>query len=163
MAEVIARSRPALLGGPRAVLGQTPARPIIGDQEVKWMREVVESGKWSWVGPHEQAFCQEYASFIGARHCLCLANGTVTIQCALQAVGVVPGDEVIVPGLTWVATAQAAMDIGANVVLVDIDPETYCIDPKAIEAAVTPKTKAIIAVHLTGNPCDLDALKKLAE
>jgi L-glutamine:2-deoxy-scyllo-inosose/3-amino-2,3-dideoxy-scyllo-inosose aminotransferase len=126
------------------------------------MREVVESGKWSWIGPHEQAFCREYASFIGAKHCLCLANGTVTIQCALQAVGVVPGDEVIVPGLTWVATAQAAMDIGANVVMVDVDPETYCIDPKAIESAITSKTRAIVPVHLYGCMCDMDAIMEIA-
>ena len=74
-----------------------------------------------------------------------------------------PGDEVIVPGLTWVATAQAALDIGANVVLVDIDPETYCIDPKAIEAAITPKTKAIVPVHLYGCMCDMDAIMDIAK
>jgi L-glutamine:2-deoxy-scyllo-inosose/3-amino-2,3-dideoxy-scyllo-inosose aminotransferase len=127
------------------------------------MEEVVRSGKWSWMGEHERAFCEDYASFIGTKHCLCLANGTVTIQCALQAVGIVPGDEVIVPGLTWVATAQAAMDIGANVVLVDIDPETLCIDPKAIEAAITPKTKAIVPVHLYGCMCDMDAIMDIAK
>ena len=153
----------ALTGGTAAVTIPTPSWPIAGDQEAKWMEEVVRSGKWSWMGEHERAFCEDYASFIGTKHCLCLANGTVTIQCALQAVGIVPGDEVIVPGLTWVATAQAAMDIGANVVLVDIDPETLCIDPKAIEAAITPKTKAIVPVHLYGCMCDMDAIMDIAK
>lgn len=92
-----------------------------------------------------------------------MANGTVTLQCALQAVGVTPGDEVIVPGMTWVATAQAAMDIGANVVLVDVEPETWCISPDAIRAAITPKTKAIIPVHLYGCMCDMDAIMTIAK
>lgn len=153
----------ALNGGAPTVTIPGPSWPVAGDQEVKWMEEVVRSGKWSWMGEHEKAFCEDYASFIGTKHCLCLANGTVTMQCALQALGVEPGDEVIVPGLTWVATAQAAMDVGANVVLVDIDPETLCIDPRAIEAAITPKTKAIIPVHLYGCMCDMDAIMDIAK
>lgn len=156
------KSTLAISGGQPAVSLAVPAWPQIGEMELPWMAEVVKSGSWSWFGQHEQAFCQDYASFIGSKHCACLANGTVTIQCALQAVGVVPGDEVIVPGLTWVATAQAAMDIGANVVLVDIDPETLCISPAAIEAAITPKTKAIVPVHLYGCMCDMDAIVDIA-
>ena len=152
----------ALGGGKPAVTTKGPAWPVSGRQELTWMAEVVRSGKWSWCGPHETAFCKEYAQFIGSKYCIGLANGTVTLQCALQAVGVKPGDEVIVPGLTWVATAQAALDIGANVVLVDIDPETLCIDPAAIEQAITRKTKAIIPVHLYGCMCDMDAIMKIA-
>ncbi len=153
----------ALLGGAPAVNIGGPEWPVSGELEVAWMEGVVRSGKWSWVGPHEQAFCKEYAGFIGTKHCMCLANGTVTLQCALQAVGVKPGDEVIVPALTWCATAQAALDIGADVVFVDIDPETYCIDPKEVEKAVTPRTKAIIPVHLYGCMCDMDALLDIAK
>ncbi len=153
----------ALAGGKPAVTRSAPAWPVSGDLEAAWMEAVVRSGKWSWIGPHETAFCGEYASFIGTRHCLCMANGTVTLQCALQAVGVEPGDEVIVPGLTWVATMQAALDIGANVVLVDIDPETLSIDPKAVEKAVTPRTKAIVPVHLYGCMCDMDAIMAIAK
>ncbi|MBU4366731.1 MAG: DegT/DnrJ/EryC1/StrS family aminotransferase [Verrucomicrobia bacterium] len=152
----------ALAGGKPAVTLKCPRWPVSGRQELVWMEKVVRSGKWSWLGPHERAFCEEYARFIGSKYCVCLANGTVTIQCALQAVGMKPGDEVIVPGLTWVATAQAALDIGANVVLVDIDPETLCIDPAAIEKAITRKTKAIIPVHLYGCMCDMDAIMKIA-
>lgn len=152
----------ALLGGePTVTLCPSPW-PIVGEQELEWMAEVVRSGKWSWMGTHETAFCEDFASFIGTRHAMCLANGTVTLQCALQAVGVEPGDEVIVPAMTWTATAQAAMDIGANVVLVDIDPETFCIDPAAAEAAVTPRTRAIVPVHLYGCMCDMDAILDIA-
>ena len=156
-------NNPACLGGNKTVTLAAPAWPIAGEQEEKWMSEVVRSGKWSWLGVHERAFTDAYAAFIGTKHCLAMANGTVTIQCALQACGVVPGDEVIVPGLTWVATAQAALDVGANVVLVDIDAETLCIDPEAVRAAVTPKTKAIIPVHLYGCMCDMDAIMAIAD
>ncbi len=152
----------ALTGGTPAVTLKCSPWPVVTDQEVQWMEQVVRSGKWSWMGEQEQAFCSEFAEFIGSKHCLCLSNGTVTIQCALQAVGVEPGDEVIVPALTWVATAQAAMDIGANVVLVDIDPETYCIDPVAAGAAITGKTKAIVPVHLYGCMSDMDAIMEIA-
>jgi dTDP-4-amino-4,6-dideoxygalactose transaminase len=155
-------SCPAKLGGEPAVTLSHVPWPVVGEQEVQWMEEVVRGGKWSWMGPHEMAFCEEFAAFIGSRYAIGLANGTVTMQCALQAVGVQPGHEVIVPGLTWVATAQAALDIGADVVLVDIDPETYCLDPAAVEAAITPRTKALIPVHIYGCMCDMDALRDLA-
>jgi L-glutamine:2-deoxy-scyllo-inosose/3-amino-2,3-dideoxy-scyllo-inosose aminotransferase len=153
---------PALLGGKPAVTAPQPAWPVTGAEEGLWLQEVLASGKWSWLGPHETAFCREFADFIGAEHAVALANGTVTLQCALQAVGVEPGHEVIVPGLTWVATAQAALDVGANVVLADVDPETLCLCPEAVRAAVTPRTKAIIPVHLYGCMCDMDALLEIA-
>lgn len=153
----------AIAGGEKAVTLTPPTWPVVEESDVERMSEVVRSGNWSWIGPQEQAFCEEYRQFIGTEYCTCLANGTVTIQCALQAVGVEPGHEVIVPALTWVATAQAAMDIGANVVLVDVDPETLVIDPAGIEAAITPKTKAIIPVHLYGCMCDMDAIMAIAK
>lgn len=152
----------ALTGGNPAVTLQPSPWPISGDQEIEWMTEVVRSGKWSWMGPHETAFIEEFRQFLGANHAMCVSNGTVSIQCALQAVGIEPGDEVIVPGLTWVATAQAAFDIGAQVVFADIDPETLCIDPDAAAVAITPRTKAIIPVQLYGCMCDMDALGELA-
>jgi dTDP-4-amino-4,6-dideoxygalactose transaminase len=152
----------AICGGRPTVTRQAPAWPVSGDLEASWMEAVVRSGQWSWNGPHEQAFCKEYAAFIGTKYCVAMANGTVTLQCALQACGIKPGDEVIVPGLTWVATAQAAMDIGANVVFVDIDPETWALDPQAVRKAITRKTKAMIPVHLYGCMCDMDALMEIA-
>lgn len=155
-------NKPAILGGAPAVTLSCHPWPVVGEQEVRWMEEVVRSGAWSWVGEHERAFCAEFAEFIGAKYAMAVANGTVTLQTALQAVGVRPGDEVIVPGLTWVATMQAAVDIGADVVLVDIDPETWGIDPKAAEAAITERTRAIIPVHLYGCMADMDAIMDLA-
>ena len=153
MTTVLVDQKLACAGGVPAVTESAPVWPVVGEQEEAWMTDVVRSGKWSWVGEHERAFCREYSEFIGTRYCAGLANGTVTLQCALQAVGVCPGDEVIVPGLTWVATAQAALDVGASVVFVDVDPETVCIDPEAIRAAITPRTRAIIPVHLYGCQC----------
>lgn len=153
----------ALAGGTPVVTLKPSPWPVTGEQEVQWMEEVVRSGKWSWMGPHETAFTEDFRNFIGSNYAMCVSNGTVSIQCALQAVGVEPGDEVIVPGLTWVATAQAAMDIGAQVVLVDIDPETFTLDVGATEAAITPRTKAIIPVQLYGCMCDMDALGELAQ
>ncbi len=153
---------PAKLGGRKTVTLPEPKWPVVDERDVARVVRVVRSGNWSWTGPEEMAFCKEYAQFVGTRHCVGLANGTVTLQCALQAVGVVPGDEVIVPALTWVATMQAALDIGADVVLADIDPETLCISPAAIEKAVTRRTKAIVPVHLYGCMCDMDAIMKIA-
>lgn len=156
-------SQPAILGGAPAVTLSSSPWPVVGEQEARWMEEVVRSGVWSWVGEHERAFCDEFAQFIGARYAMGVANGTVTLQTALQAVGVRPGDEVIVPGLTWVATMQAAVDVGANVVLVEIDPETWGIDPAAAEAAITERTRAIIPVHLYGCMADMDGVMDVAQ
>ena len=155
-------SKLAVSGGAPAVTLPVPNWPVATEQDITRMSEVIRSGAWSWIGEQERLFCDEYRKFIGTQYCVGLANGTVTLQCALQALGVVPGDEVIVHGMTWVATAQAAMDIGANVVFADIDTETLQIDPAAIRAAITPKTKAIIPVHLYGHMCDMDAIMEIA-
>lgn len=155
-------SRLAVTGGPKTVTRPAPAWPLSGAREIRWMTEVVRSGRWSWLGKHERAFCRDFSDFIGSRYTVALANGTVTMQCALQALGVEPGDEVIVPGLTWVATAQAAMDIGANVVFADIDPETLALHPASFAAAITSRTKAVIPVHLYGCMCDMDAIMRIA-
>ena len=152
----------AVDGGAPAVVRPVPVWPVVGDLEAAWMEAVVRSGQWSWLGAHETAFCNEFRKFTGSQYCLALANGTVTLQCALQAVGVEPGDEVIVPGLTWCATAQAAIDVGATVVFADIDLETLQLDPKALAKAVTPRTKAVIPVHLYGCMCDMDAIMAIA-
>ncbi|NLF17714.1 MAG: DegT/DnrJ/EryC1/StrS family aminotransferase [Lentisphaerae bacterium] len=155
-------STPVLLGGLPSVTLPRPGWPVVDAADVEAVAAVVRSGVWSWVGPQERAFCEEYARFLGCRYCLCLANGTVTLQCALQAVGVEPGDEVIVPGLTWVATAQAALDIGAEVVFADVNPRTMGLDPASLEAAITPRTRAVVPVHLYGCMADMDAILEIA-
>jgi L-glutamine:2-deoxy-scyllo-inosose/3-amino-2,3-dideoxy-scyllo-inosose aminotransferase len=158
----IEASNPALLGGLAAVTLPRPPWPLVSEADAEAVAGVVRSGVWSWLGPQERGFCEEFARFLGSPYCLCLANGTVTLQCALQAVGVEPGDEVVVPGLTWVATAQAALDIGADVVFADVNPATMCLDPRSFEAAITARTKAVIVVHLYGCMGDMDAITEIA-
>jgi len=154
--------RLAMFGGTRTVRVKPPRWPVAGATEVRRMEQVVRSGQWAWMGRHERAFCREFASFLGASFCVCVANGSVALQCALLAVGVRRGDEVIVPALTWVATAQAVLDIGADVVFADIDPLTWCLDPEAVKRAITPRTRAVIPVHLYGCMADMDAILAIA-
>ncbi|MHC4741134.1 MAG: DegT/DnrJ/EryC1/StrS family aminotransferase [Planctomycetota bacterium] len=139
-----------------------PKWPVWGEEEKKQLIEVLDSGHWSYNGPKELEFNSAFADFVGTRYALSVANGTVTMQLALEACGVGWGDEVIVPGLTWQATAAAALDINAVPVLVDVEEDTWCIDPEQIEQAITPKTKAIIPVHLYGSFTDMDAIMDIA-
>jgi dTDP-4-amino-4,6-dideoxygalactose transaminase len=110
-----------------------------------------------------EAFQSEFAAHQDAAHGLALTNGTHTLEAALVACGIEAGDEVVVPALTFVATATAVLAVNAVPVIVDIDPETLCIDPAAVEAAMGPRTAAVIAVHLAGTSCDLDTLTALCE
>jgi L-glutamine:2-deoxy-scyllo-inosose/3-amino-2,3-dideoxy-scyllo-inosose aminotransferase len=142
--------------------------PVFGAEELEALRQVLESGCWghidrtgSYVGPFEVGFERAFAGLHTAEHGLCVANGTVALQLALEALEIGAGDEVIVPGLTWQATAAAALDVNAVPVLVDVEPDSYCIDPAAVEAEITPRTRAVIAVHLYNSLADLDALEEL--
>ena len=136
-----------------------PANPdVIGR-----IAEMFLSHKWSFYGIYENEFAERYAKFTGAKYASMMANGTVTLECALRAFGVGPGDEVIVPAQTWIATAMAVIYLGATPVIVDIEPDTLCMDPKAFEAAITKKTKAVIPVHLFGSMADLDKIIKIAK
>jgi L-glutamine:2-deoxy-scyllo-inosose/3-amino-2,3-dideoxy-scyllo-inosose aminotransferase len=152
----------AIAGGIPVTQLQPPAWPIHGAEERRRILKVLESGAWSWMGEMETSFNETWAAFNGSRHSLLVANGTVALQLAYEALDVGRGDEVLVPGSTWQATAAAVLDVNAVPVLVDIDPETWCIDPKAAEAAITSRTKAIAAVHLYGCMTDMDALLDLA-
>ena len=120
------------------------------------------SGSWSFNGPCEKEFSQEFANYCGARHGIFMFNGTVTLESALHALGVKAGDEVIVPGNTWLATAMAAVYLGAKPVFVDVEPNTLCLDPKQVRAAITPKTTAIIPVHLYGSMADMDKIMAIS-
>lgn len=158
-------SRLALKGGSpvRDVkLNPWPQWPVWDDRYEKALLEVLHSGVWSYNGPKEEAFNRAFAEFIGVKHAVSAANGTVTLQLALEACDVGWGDEVIVPGLTWQATAAAAIDVNAVPILVDVTPETWCIDPARIVEAITPRTKAIIPVHLYGSFADMDAIMDIA-
>lgn len=113
-------------------------------------------------GKYASEFERSFAEYIGVRHCIAVANGTDAIEIGLQAIGIKPGDEVLVPANTWISTAEAVTSVGAVPVFVDIDPATYNIDPEAISSKLTPKTAAIIPVHLYGLPADMDAIVAIA-
>lgn len=125
------------------------------------LRRVFEHGQYI-LGPEVAALEDKLAGLVGARHCISCANGTDALQIALMALEVGPGDEVITPGFTYFATAEAAALLGARPVFVDIDPRTYNVDPRLLEAVITPRTKAIIPVSLYGQCADFDAINAVA-
>ena len=136
-----------------------PTWPQWTDADLDAVRTVIESGAWNGVdAPAVTEFERRWASYTGARHAICAANGTDTLVLALKALEIGPGDEVIVPAYTFFATASAVKLAGAQPVFADIDPESFCLDPAAVEAAVTPRTAAVIAVHFAGHPADMDGL-----
>jgi dTDP-4-amino-4,6-dideoxygalactose transaminase len=153
----------ACKGGKKSKHKPFPVWPQYDDAERKALTEVLESHIW-WRTPGTRtlAFEQDFAKFQGAKHGIAVTNGTAALEVTISALGIGPGDEVIVPDFTFVATASAVLYAGAMPVTVDVSPETYCVDPKLAEAVITPRTKAIIAVHMGGHPADLDALTDLA-
>lgn len=152
----------ALLGGTPAKCTPTPEWPAYDEQEKKALMAVLESRIW-WRTPGTQtlAFEQEFAKYHQAKHGIAVTNGTAAIEVVIAALGIGPGDEVIVPDFTFVATASAVLAAGAMPVLVDCTPDTYCMDPEAAEAAITRQTKAIIVVHLGGHAADLDVFQEI--
>jgi dTDP-4-amino-4,6-dideoxygalactose transaminase len=141
-----------------------PSWPEYDDAEEKALLEVLRSGHWgSTSGEVVATFEREFAEYHQARHAICLSNGTLAIAGALRAAGIGLGDEVIVPPYTFIATASAALFVGAVPVFADVDPDTHLLDPVAAEAAVTERTKAVVVVHLAGRPADLDAFTALGD
>jgi L-glutamine:2-deoxy-scyllo-inosose/3-amino-2,3-dideoxy-scyllo-inosose aminotransferase len=135
------------------------------DLERRYLLEAFESGPGDdWPGERSMAsiFAEEFARFQSAAFCALLTNGTHTLQVALETLDIGFGDEVIVPGLTWQATASAVCDVNAVPILVDVEPDTMCIDPAAVERAVTARTRAIVPVHLYGRMADLDRIMRVA-
>ncbi|MCC7191666.1 MAG: DegT/DnrJ/EryC1/StrS family aminotransferase [Phycisphaeraceae bacterium] len=159
-----AAGRLAIAGGTPAAQGLVcPPWPPTDSKTEQRLIEIYRSRAWSFGGAAEMAFAQNYARYHGAKHGIFMANGTVTLQTALLALGIKPGDEVIVPALTWLATAMAVRYVGAVPVFVDIDAETLCMDPAAFEAAITPRTQAVIPVHLYGSLADLERILAIAK
>ena len=126
------------------------------------IRQVLESGQYI-LGPHEQAFEQEAAAYLGVRHAIGVGSGTDALHLALKGAGIGPDDEVITTPFTFIATAEAIRYVGAVPVFVDIDERTFNLDPEAVEAAVTPRTRAIMPVHMFGQPADMGSLIEIAE
>ncbi|MGV9557685.1 DegT/DnrJ/EryC1/StrS family aminotransferase [Streptomyces sp. NPDC003522] len=140
-----------------------PAWPQFDDSEREALERALAQGQWWRMGGGEvTAFEEEFAEYHGARHALAVTNGTHALELALQAMGVGPGDEVIVPAFTFISSSQAVQRLGAVSVPVDVDPGMYCIDVAAAAAAVTPRTKVIMPVHMAGLMADMDGLDKLA-
>lgn len=138
------------------------AAPDLGDTEE---RNVVEAIRSSWIsstGAFLDRFESQFAELCGTQGALGVCNGTVALHLALLGLDVRPGDEVLVPSLTYIATANAVRYVGGEPVFVDVDPETWCIDPERLEASITRRTKGIIAVHLYGHPADMDAINHIA-
>ena len=150
-------------GTPVRCAGESwPAWPIFDESDVEALRRVVTSGNWR-MGENVAAFTREFADYQQARYAVPVTNGTQALEIALKACGIACGDEVIVPPYSFIATATACIMVNAVPVFADIDPGTYCIDPEAIEATITPRTKAIIGVHVGGHLFDFDRILPLAE
>jgi dTDP-4-amino-4,6-dideoxygalactose transaminase len=152
----------ALLGGNPAKTNDFPAWPQYDQKEENALMEVLHSGVW-WRTPGTKTLEFEglFAEYHQARHGIACTNGTAALEIVMAGLGIGLGDEVIVPDFTFVASASAVLFAGAMPVFVDIDPNAYCIDPEKAEAAITPRTKAIIAVHVAGHPADLDRLGEI--
>ena len=131
--------------------------------EKKYVLEALESGWISSIGPHVKKFEEAFARYVGVSHAGACSNGTTALQLAYHACGIAKGDEVIMPNFTFVATANAATYLGAKPVFVDVDEKTWNIDVHQIEAKISPKTKAIVPVHIYGVPCDMARILKIAK
>src|SRR4051794_34254674 len=137
----------------------TPLAPL-RDQLVAKLGEVLDGGRYI-LGPEVAAFEREFGEYLGARHAVGVANGTDALTLALRALGVGPGDEVVVPSFTFYASAEAIPHTGARPVFCDVDPETFCVTPETVRAAMTPRTKAVIVVHLFGNVAPVAEIEAL--
>src|SRR4051794_7478639 len=137
----------------------TPLAPLRSEIDAAVAR-VIDGGRYI-LGPEVAAFEQEWAAYCGARHAIGVANGTDALTIALRAMGIGPGDEVVVPSFTFYASAEAIPPTGATPVFCDIDPATYCVTADTVRAALTPRTKAVVVVHLFGNVAPVAEIEAL--
>ena len=158
----------AALGGPRVWTEGWPHWPRFGPRALPLLQEVLESQRWAisgnWTGRRtmDEVFCARFAEFLGCGRVLAVDHGSSALVAALLALEVGEGQEVILPGLTWVACATTVLRVNALPVLVDVCPRTLCLDPTAVEAAITPRTAAIMVVHLYSAMADMDELRRIA-
>jgi len=139
------------------------SKPSIGGREKELVLDAIESGWVSSIGEYIDRFERQFADYCGVEYALAVSNGTTGLHLAFAALDLKPGDEVIIPDLTFVATANAVAYTGATPVLADIDPETLCLSAESVKELVTPRTKAIVPVHLYGHPADMGALAQIAD
>lgn len=154
----------AINGGPKSI-NKDFDWPIFDKTEIEAVADVVRSGKWGNpdCGDLVKEFENEFAAFCGTKYALTCVNGSVALRLALIAIGVRPGDEVIIPPYTFIATSTIVLEANCVPVFVDIDPDTYNLDPSKIEAAITKRTKAIIPVHFAGQACEMDKIMAIAK
>src|SRR6266542_396223 len=155
----------AINGGPKLRTARFHKWPVVEPEAEKHLLEVLHSCKWGRLtgATKTKQFEEKFAPYVGSQHALRVSSGTSRLEGALVAAGVDIGDEVIVPPYTFMAGCTCVLLVGAVPVFVDIDPETYNLDPKLIEQAITPKTKAILPVHFGGLPADMDAINAIAK
>jgi dTDP-4-amino-4,6-dideoxygalactose transaminase len=162
-------ARLALHGGTPIRIQPYPPWPQGGEEERRWLDKVLSGHRWfaGLQGDDPEAlgtlFGDRFARFHGAKYALPVANGSVAIEIALKALEIIPGDEVIVPPYTFISTATSVLMVGAIPVFADIDPQSYCLDPQDVGRRITPRTRAILPVHLGGQMADMPALKRLAD
>jgi len=155
----------AITGGKPIRRKAFPPWPVYSNQEARALMRVLRSGNWGgypFPNTHAGAFAAKFAKAHGAKYGIALSNGTVAIEVSLRAIGIKAGDEVIVPAYTWEGTVGPILLLNAVPVFVDIDPDSYCLDARIIEKALTPKTRAILPVHLAMNFADLDEILRIA-
>lgn len=138
------------------------SRPALGAEEIAAVTEVLQSG-WITTGPKNQALEKAFCDLTGNQHAIAVSSATGGMHVTLMALGIQQGDEVITPSLTWVSTLNMIALLGAEPVMIDVDRDTLLVTPEAIEAAITPRTKAIIPVHYAGAPVDIDAIRAIGE
>jgi dTDP-4-amino-4,6-dideoxygalactose transaminase len=156
-------SQLALDGGQPVRTQPFPSWPIFDEREEKALLNVLHSGQWGMLsGSQVKAFEEKFAAYQQARFGVCVPNGTLALEMALRALGLGPGDEVITTGYTFIATASAALLVGAKPVFVDIAWDTFNLDPSKIETAITGRTKAILPVHLAGRAANMEAIIEIA-
>lgn len=138
-------------------------QPLLDGREAELLRECISSGWISSDGPYVQQFEEDFSRYLGVRHGIAVCNGTAALEVALYAAGVGAGDEVIMPSFTIISCAIAAVRLGAVPVFVDVEPDTWCMDVAQVESAITPRTRAVLPVHMYGHPVDMDPLLAIAE
>ncbi len=154
----------AINGGPKVRARPFPPWPVLGEEDVEAVAQVLRSGRLTQLtGGAVTAFEEAFAEWHGVRHCIATSSGTTAIHTILAALDIGPGDEVIVPAHTFIASATPVLHQRATPVFADIDERTYCLSPESVAQPITARTKAIIAVHLNGHPADMEPLLALAE
>jgi dTDP-4-amino-4,6-dideoxygalactose transaminase len=153
----------ALLGGEPVLTNRLATWPVFDDTEREGLKQVLESGVWGGYSPAVKVFESAFAAAHDCQYGISLANGTLSLETALLACDVGPGDEVIVPPITFAATATAVLRVGAIPVFSDIEAASFNLDPLLIEEAITPRTKAIIPVHFAGHPANMDELLRISQ